>query len=184
MLLGKPSKPAIGSPFNPFGRPAEPGSSSTGSEAASYTVKATAGSRITMDKKYTLNSPNTKPAFELSGGGPLVFDSQLGMFVSCNLNYDLKIKAENIEIRIPVTVEYRFMTQDEIQREASDRALADLKLRQNDAAGGYDGIKNGHHGFHTDKEQNPWWQVDLGKSPVVPQAPKFDDRIRLAIDSE
>ena len=34
-----------------------------------------------------------------------------------------------------------------------------------DAAGGCDGIKNGRWGFHTaSKEQDPWWQVDLGKA--------------------
>ncbi len=33
-----------------------------------------------------------------------------------------------------------------------------------DAAGGCDGIKNGKWGFHTASgEENPWWQVDLGK---------------------
>ncbi|MCR4415727.1 MAG: discoidin domain-containing protein, partial [Thermoguttaceae bacterium] len=33
-----------------------------------------------------------------------------------------------------------------------------------DAAGGCDGIKNGSYGFHTaSAEQDPWWQVDLGK---------------------
>jgi len=31
-----------------------------------------------------------------------------------------------------------------------------------DAAGGCDGIKDGTAGFHTQKQQNPWWQVDLG----------------------
>ncbi|MHC4402352.1 MAG: galactose-binding domain-containing protein, partial [Planctomycetota bacterium] len=33
-----------------------------------------------------------------------------------------------------------------------------------DAGGGCDGIKNGHCGFHTASgEQDPWWQVDLGR---------------------
>ncbi|MGD8240494.1 MAG: discoidin domain-containing protein, partial [Armatimonadota bacterium] len=33
-----------------------------------------------------------------------------------------------------------------------------------DAAGGCDGVKNGHWGFHTASgEQEPWWQVDLGE---------------------
>ena len=33
-----------------------------------------------------------------------------------------------------------------------------------DAAGGCDGIKTGRWGFHTaSEEQDPWWQVDLGK---------------------
>ncbi len=33
-----------------------------------------------------------------------------------------------------------------------------------DAAGGCDGIKDGYFGFHTGKEESPWWQVDLGAS--------------------
>jgi len=33
-----------------------------------------------------------------------------------------------------------------------------------DAAGGVDGVKNGAYGFHTaSAEQDPWWQVDLGR---------------------
>ncbi len=31
-----------------------------------------------------------------------------------------------------------------------------------DAAGGCDGVINGKWGFHTEMEQDPWWQVDLG----------------------
>ena len=40
---------------------------------------------------------------------------------------------------------------------------AAVSTRQ-DAAGGCDGIKNGTYGFHTGRERDPWWQVDLGKS--------------------
>jgi hypothetical protein len=36
--------------------------------------------------------------------------------------------------------------------------------REQDAAGGCDGVKNGQWGFHTENEENPWWQVDLGQS--------------------
>ena len=31
-----------------------------------------------------------------------------------------------------------------------------------DALGAVDGVKDGKYGFHTDREPNPWWQVDLG----------------------
>src|ERR1035438_3056511 len=34
--------------------------------------------------------------------------------------------------------------------------------REEDAAGGVDGVKDGKWGFHTEFENNPWWQVDLG----------------------
>jgi hypothetical protein len=33
--------------------------------------------------------------------------------------------------------------------------------KPNDAQGAVNGIKTGRFGFHTDKESNPWWQVDL-----------------------
>ena len=31
-----------------------------------------------------------------------------------------------------------------------------------DAAGAVDGVKNGRFGFHTERDESPWWQVDLG----------------------
>jgi hypothetical protein len=34
---------------------------------------------------------------------------------------------------------------------------------QEDAAGAVDGVKNGQWGCHTELEENPWWQVDLGR---------------------
>ncbi|MBN2473976.1 MAG: discoidin domain-containing protein [Pirellulales bacterium] len=33
-----------------------------------------------------------------------------------------------------------------------------------DAGGAVDGIKDGKYAFHTDREPNPWWEVDLGAS--------------------
>jgi F5/8 type C domain len=36
-----------------------------------------------------------------------------------------------------------------------------------DAAGGVDGLKDGKWGFHTAYENDPWWQVDLGKVQSV-----------------
>ena len=39
-------------------------------------------------------------------------------------------------------------------------------LPEEDAMGGNDGVKDGknvgYYGFHTDQQQDPWWQVDLG----------------------
>ncbi|NLY02320.1 MAG: hypothetical protein GXY83_40055 [Rhodopirellula sp.] len=36
-----------------------------------------------------------------------------------------------------------------------------------DAAGAVDGVKNGLYAFHTGREPNPWWQVDLGSRQVI-----------------
>ncbi len=33
--------------------------------------------------------------------------------------------------------------------------------------GAVDGIKNGAYGFHTQREDNPWWQVDLGMEIAI-----------------
>jgi hypothetical protein len=35
---------------------------------------------------------------------------------------------------------------------------------EQDAAGACDGIKDGQWGFHTQYEDRPWWQIDLGNS--------------------
>lgn len=40
-------------------------------------------------------------------------------------------------------------------------------ILQQDAAGGCDGIKNGKWGFHTENEDKPWWQIDLGKTTAL-----------------
>ncbi|MBN1441877.1 MAG: discoidin domain-containing protein [Planctomycetes bacterium] len=36
-----------------------------------------------------------------------------------------------------------------------------------DAAGGCDGIRDGGYGFHTDHDERPWWQVDLGEEREI-----------------
>ncbi|WRH65034.1 MAG: FkbM family methyltransferase [Planktothrix sp. GU0601_MAG3] len=33
--------------------------------------------------------------------------------------------------------------------------------KPNDSQGAVNGFKDGEYGFHTDEEENPWWQVDL-----------------------
>ncbi|MCP4783473.1 MAG: hypothetical protein GY903_08415 [Fuerstiella sp.] len=48
-------------------------------------------------------------------------------------------------------------------RDAPGASASGVTLEQ-DAAGGCDGIKNGKWGFHTENEDQPWWQVDLGES--------------------
>ena len=35
---------------------------------------------------------------------------------------------------------------------------------EEDAAGGCDGVREGSFGFHTAREDQPWWQVDLKRS--------------------
>ena len=54
------------------------------------------------------------------------------------------------------------------QKENIDSSGAPLVTTAQDASGGCDGVKNGRWGFHTASgEQDPWWQVDLGKVCVL-----------------
>ena len=50
---------------------------------------------------------------------------------------------------------------------------------QEDAAGGCDGLIDGKWGFHTQDEDKPWWQVDLGK-PVALERIVLYNRCDLA----
>jgi hypothetical protein len=41
---------------------------------------------------------------------------------------------------------------------------------QDDARGGCDGVRTGKWGFHTESQQDPWWQVDLGRATALDRA--------------
>jgi len=60
-------------------------------------------------------------------------------------------------------IEADWLRQREVRK--TGPAISGKKVTvQQDAAGGCDGIKNGKWGFHTEHEERPWWQIDLGKS--------------------
>lgn len=44
----------------------------------------------------------------------------------------------------------------------------------NDQAGAVDGKKTGGYGFHTNREKNPWWQVDLGEVKQISEIRIFN----------
>lgn len=62
----------------------------------------------------------------------------------------------------PQQIEADWLRQDELR--SSPAVLAGRPGCREDALGGVDGVKNGKWGFHTQFENNPWWQVDLGAS--------------------
>ncbi len=45
---------------------------------------------------------------------------------------------------------------------------------EEDAVGALDGTKDGKWGFHTELEDNPWWQVDLGASTAIDRVLLFN----------
>jgi len=68
----------------------------------------------------------------------------------------------------PEQIEADWLLQDVVRKLSSSpkygQPAAGRVTTQDDAAGGCDGVKDGTFGFHTDRQENPWWQVDLGTS--------------------
>ena len=65
-----------------------------------------------------------------------------------------------------VNASLAFLIEDDWMRQAAAQNDNGPLTAQDDAAGGCDGFKDGLASFHTQKQQDPWWQVDLGS--VVP----------------
>jgi len=66
-------------------------------------------------------------------------------------------------------VENAWLTQDRMRQNIQEKPATarGAVTTQSDAAGGCDGVKTGNFGFHTDKQDKPWWQVDLGKAQAL-----------------
>lgn len=118
VVLGQKDDSDRGFPRRPFDPRSKPSRTSSGSESATYTVKSQDGSRVTIEKKYKLDSPNSETPFTFAGDGTVVFDSKVGMFASADLKYDLKLSSTNVEVTIPVTIEYQMLTEEEVAEEA------------------------------------------------------------------
>lgn len=67
--------------------------------------------------------------------------------------------------RDEVLADYRFQA---VMRQR-DEVVSGPMTPELDAPGGCDGVKNGNCGFHTAREDQPWWQVDLGRVRRVDQ---------------
>jgi len=68
----------------------------------------------------------------------------------------------------PVQIEADWLRQQLLREGAPGRPVPRIDVTaQQDAAGGVDGVKDGKWGFHTADEENPWWQVDLGKPAAL-----------------
>ncbi|MHC4559622.1 MAG: HzsA-related protein, partial [Planctomycetota bacterium] len=58
-------------------------------------------------------------------------------------------------------IEADWLRQEQVRTAVSAPSSGKVMCEQ-DAAGACDGVKNGKWGFHTENEDNPWWQIDLG----------------------
>ena len=68
----------------------------------------------------------------------------------------------------PAQIEADWLRQQVLREGPGGRAAPRSNVTpEHDAAGGVDGVKDGKWGFHTADEENPWWQVDLGKPTAI-----------------
>lgn len=64
----------------------------------------------------------------------------------------------------PAQIEADFLRQNEVRTQAPAGNNVGKHVKpESDAVGAVDGHKDGKWGFHTEHEEDPWWQVDLGR---------------------
>ncbi len=74
----------------------------------------------------------------------------------------------------------------------ADTQTVSAVTTRDDAAGGCDGIKDGNYGFHTAKNKEPWWEVDLGHAQSIGrvviwnrcQAPERAERLQVRLSED
>jgi len=68
----------------------------------------------------------------------------------------------------PQRIEADWLHQDKMRGGSTAKPVSQGKATpEQDAAGAVNGVKNGQWGFHTENENQPWWQVDLrGSVPL------------------
>ena len=68
----------------------------------------------------------------------------------------------------PAQIEADWLRQDEVRVRQAPASPNSRKITcADDATGGCDGNKTGKWGFHTENEDNPWWQVDFGAEQTL-----------------
>lgn len=71
----------------------------------------------------------------------------------------------------PAQIEADWLRQDEVRGVLDPAAPMTAEI---DAAGACDGVKDGSYGFHTAREDRPWWQVDLCREVALDQVFVFN----------
>ncbi len=83
-------------------------------------------------------------------------------------------------------IEADWLRQEQVRHSKAAPAGGRVTTEQ-DAIGACDGVKDGKWGFHTENQDNPWWQIDMGESMpleriVIYNRCDFADRAsRLAV---
>lgn len=102
-------------------------------EEVQYTVAETKGTNVRLTKKYSLKTePNIKGVSfaTMTGNGDLQFDAKAGLFKSLDMKYTLAITYKSVSITIPVTLSYRYVTEEEAAQRREKARLAAIEARK------------------------------------------------------
>lgn len=97
------------------------------------------------------------------GGGPSGF--------AFGLDVGADTLLEQLAADFPDEIDEFLREQDWLRQARATKLPAGVAISpEDDAPGGCDGVKDGGTGFHTQQEDQPWWQVDLGKPYALDHA--------------
>jgi len=118
-----------GSPFR-FGPFASSETNRGAKERIDFKLIAAQGDAAKIAKTYSLKTvPGADGVtyIDMSGSGELAFDLKAGVFQSQSMKYAIRVNERGVTVTIPLAVDYRLLTQDEIaqrKKQAAEAAAA------------------------------------------------------------
>ena len=115
----------------PFLQP-DPEKRSAGTDVTSFKIVREEGDLVTIEKTRELQSPNTDPPFEITGGGTWVFNRKTSRPESADYSYKFVVKKPNATVTYPITVQAKPVSAEELAKidEAKRKAMEDLQRRE------------------------------------------------------
>ena len=115
----------------PFLQP-DPEKRSAGTDVTSFKIVREEGDLVTIEKTRELQSPNTDPPFEITGGGTWVFNRKTSRPESADYSYKFVDKKPNATVTYPITVQAKPVSAEELAKidEAKRKAMEDLQRRE------------------------------------------------------
>ena len=117
----------------PFGRSPDDGVKRSAQETLDYSVRQTTGDLVHIGKQERLRSDEQvdgNPTLQMSGEGELVFDRKQGVVQSHTMKYTLTVTEKGVTVKVPVAVECRLMTSEELTKLRETTAAATAVAQQ------------------------------------------------------
>ena len=127
------SSPAFGPRFGPFAGNNEE-TVTGGGERVNYQITERSKKQVTIKRTYELTSPpaaGKATSYRMTGEGTWIFNQKLGVSERADHKLELEITSDNQTTKMPVTVAWHRMSEDEFtqHKEAVAKRQAELKER-------------------------------------------------------